>query len=557
MPNKLSNELSNQPTDGQPGERAVVRKASMLSSIWFIPILALILGAYMVVYSWVSEGPEIEIAFSTADGLEPGKTKVKYRNVDMGVVHKVRLNDNFDGVIATAKLDKQATPLLREDTRFWVVTASVAVGRITGLDTLLSGAYIQMAPGIAEEGWRNFVALDEPPLTPTDADGLRLQLTSPEASSVSTGDAVLHRGFKVGRVESTKFDPESRLVRYVIFVDAPYHELVDSSVRFWDVSGMSITATADGVEVDSGSLDTVLLGGIAFGTPPGVRAGDPVQHNAEFKLYDSYDDILKNPFTFGTHFVVSFRQSIKGLQPGAPVEYRGIPIGRVERLLLKESMVDGLAAGFQGQGNPVPVLIYLEPARLAMPDRESSITALRTAIENGVADGMRASVEYASLITGAKFISLDYYQDVEPDTLGTFLDYGMIPTIETGLDQLQDEMASILNMFSSLPLDDTIANANAVIANLSQTLYSLNGILDSRGAQNLPQEMEQTLRELRTTLEGLSPGSEIYQGLGSGILRLNRALDNIESLTNTLSEKPNAVLLPTETPADPIPEARK
>lgn len=538
-------------------ERAIVRKGSALSSIWFIPILALILGAYMVVYSWVSEGPEIEIAFSTADGLEPGKTKLKYRNVDMGVVQKVRLNENFDGVIATAKLDKQATPLLREDTRFWVVTASVAVGRITGLDTLLSGAYIQMAPGTAEEGWRHFVALDEPPLTPTDADGLRLQLTSPQASSVSTGDAVLHRGFKVGRVESTKFDPASRLVRYVIFIDAPYHELVDSSVRFWDVSGISITATADGVEIDSGSLDTVLLGGIAFGTPPGIRAGEPVQHNAEFRLYDSYDEIERNPFKFGTYFVVSFAQSIKGLQPGTPVEYRGIPIGRVERLLLKEAMEGALATGFEGEGNPVPVLIYLEPARLEMPDKQASITALRSAIETGVASGMRASVEYASLITGAKYINLDYYPDAEPDTLGVFLDYSRIPSIETGLDQLQDEMASILNMFSNLPLDDTISNANAVIANLNQTLYSLNGILDSRGAQNLPLEVEQTLHELRTTLQGLSPGSEVYQGLDSGILRLNRALNNIESLTNTLAEKPSALLLPSDAPEDPIPEARK
>ncbi len=143
-------------SNNQPGEkhahRALVSKGSPLSSVWFIPILALILGIYVVVHSWVNEGPEIEIAFSTADGLEPGKTKIKYRNVDMGVVQKVRLNEEFDGIIATAKLEKQATPLLREDTRFWVVTARVGLDRITGLDTLLSGAYIQLSPGSSEEG---------------------------------------------------------------------------------------------------------------------------------------------------------------------------------------------------------------------------------------------------------------------------------------------------------------------------------------------------------------------------------------------------------------------
>ncbi|MDX1735514.1 MAG: MlaD family protein, partial [Halioglobus sp.] len=332
------------------GEEAIVRRAHALSSVWFIPILALILGLYMVVHNWVSQGPVIEIAFSTANGLEPGQTRIKYRNVDMGVVDNVRLNEEFDGIIATAKLDKQATPLLREDTRFWVVTAQVGLDRITGLDTLLSGAYIQLSPGSGEEGRRSFDALDQPPLTPTHADGLRLQLTSSHATSVSNGDAVLFRGFRVGRVENVRFDPVSRIVRYVIFIDAPYHELVNSSVRFWDVSGIAITATTEGVEVNTGSLDTVLLGGIAFGTPPGIPEGEPVEHNAQFRLYETYDEIVQNPYTFGTYYVASFSQTIKGLAPGAPVEYRGIPIGRVERLLLRESMSEALAEGFEGRG---------------------------------------------------------------------------------------------------------------------------------------------------------------------------------------------------------------
>ncbi|MDX1736349.1 MAG: hypothetical protein R3228_18370, partial [Halioglobus sp.] len=210
-----------------------------------------------------------------------------------------------------------------------------------------------------------------------------------------------------------------------------------------------------------------------------------------------------------------------------------------------------------GRGRPVPVLIYLEPARLEMPDRESSISALRRSIENGVANGMRASVEYASLITGTKYISLDYYADVEPQTVGSLLEYTTIPTVETGLDQLQQKMASMLDMFSELPLDDTIANANATLANLNQTLYSLNGILSDGETQNLPQELETTLGDLRTVLDSVSPGSELYRGLDSSLLRLNRALGNLEALTNTLSQQPNAVLLPAKSSPDPQPEARK
>ena len=188
-------------------EEADITPGRKFSGIWLIPILALVLGIYMVINNWMNEGPEIEIAFATADGLEQGKTKVKYRSVDMGTVQAVRLNDNFDGVIATIKLDRQAVPLLREDTRFWVVTARVSADNISGLDTLLSGAYLQLAPGTGEPGARKFTALEHPPLTPAGAPGLRLNLTSNRATSVTAGDPVLYKGYKAGRVETMELRP--------------------------------------------------------------------------------------------------------------------------------------------------------------------------------------------------------------------------------------------------------------------------------------------------------------------------------------------------------------
>ena len=161
-----------------PTEHAQVSKSRKISGIWFIPLLALVLGAYMVLHNWMTQGPNIEIAFKTADGLEEGKTKIKYRSVDMGLVNEVRLNDHLDGVIAKVKMNRQAVPLLIKDTGFWVVTARVGLGNITGLNTLLSGAYIELAPGSSKTEERKFVGLDQPPLTPADAPGLRLKLTS-------------------------------------------------------------------------------------------------------------------------------------------------------------------------------------------------------------------------------------------------------------------------------------------------------------------------------------------------------------------------------------------
>jgi paraquat-inducible protein B len=539
-------------------EKADIGRGRKISGIWIIPILALVLGVYMVIHNWLTEGPVIEIAFTTAEGLVAGKTKIKYRNVEMGLVEEVRLNDKFDGVISKIKMDRQALPLLVDDTRFWVVTARVGVGNISGLDTLLSGAYIQMAPGESkQDGQRDYIALEMPPLTAAGAPGLRIELSSERASSVSAGDAVLYKSYKVGRVESMTFDPEGRKANYKLFIDDPYHKLVDSETRFWDISGISLSAGADGFHVTTGSMDTILLGGVAFGLPPGMSSGEPVEHNAEFKLYASYEDILKNPYRYGTYYVVSFHQSIKGLLPGAPVEYRGITLGRVDRVLLKESIEFNIQQGIEGEGADVPVLVYLEPGRLGLPDSKTSIESLQRSIRLGVDNGMRASLETGSLLTGAKYVSIDYFQDLEAASIGSFFDYPTIPTLKTGLGQIEQKLNAVLDKINALPLEDTVGNANSAIATLNQTLASLDLILANQSTQKLPEEIDKTLQDLRSTLNGFSPDSEVYQSISSSLLRLNRTLGNMESLTRTLSEQPNAVLMPSSPTPDPIPEVKQ
>jgi len=538
-------------------EQAEISRGRTFSGIWLIPLLALVLGIYLVAHTWLNEGPEIEISFMTADGLEQGKTKVKYRNVDMGVVEEVRLNDAFDGVIAKVKLDRQALPLLREDTRFWVVTARVGADNVSGLDTLLSGAYLQLTPGTGAKEARSFVGLEQPPETPTGAPGLRLQLTSDRASSVSTGDAVLFKGYKVGRVESMQFNPVDQHVHYEIFIDAPYHELVNSSVRFWDVSGVSISADASGFKVETGAMDTILFGGVTFGVPSGFYAGDAVAQNTEFKLHTSYEDILANPFRHGTYYVVSFDQSIKGLLPGAPVEFRGIQIGKVERIMLKEGLAVTKSLGEQGKGISFPILIYIEPGRMELPDSEDSIATMRESVEIGVTNGLRATMASGNLLTGSKYISIDFFEGAKAASLGSFMEYTTIPTIDSGLAQLDQKVNALLDNINALPLADTVASANTAIASLNQNLASLQSILENQSTQQLPANLNETLEELRDAVDNLSPDSQAGQSLNSSLLSLNRTLGNLENLTRTLSGQPNAVLLPSTPVPDPIPEVRK
>ena len=385
-----------------------IRKGKSFNAIWLIPLIAIVLGVWMVVHTWMTEGPEIEITFITAEGLTAGKTKVKYRNVEMGVVQEVTLTEDKQAVIAKVKMERLTLPMLTEGTRFWLVTARVGLGNISGLDTLLSGAYIELSPGSGISEQRKFTALENPPVTSPDAPGLRLRLESNHAGSVSAGDSVIYKGYQVGRVETMVFDVEKRKALYEIFIDAPYHELVDSAVRFWNVSGISLKAGADGIQISTGSMDTILLGGITFGAVPGLPAGEAVDHNTEFRLYDDFEQILDNPYEHGTYYVVFFTQSLKGLKPDAPVEYRGINVGRVVRVMLKER-ISANEEERRDIGSPLPVLIYVEPGRMTLPDTEASVVAMDKDIIESVSHGLRASLETGSLITGAKYVNIDYF----------------------------------------------------------------------------------------------------------------------------------------------------
>jgi paraquat-inducible protein B len=328
-------------------------------------------------------------------------------------------------------------------------------------------------------------------------------------------------------------------------------------VRFYNISGISVSAGADGLKVTTGSMDTVLLGGVTFGTPPGIPKGEPVEHNAEFHLYRSEEAANDNPYKYGLYFVVRFSQSLKGLLPGAPVEYRGIPIGRVERLMIKEMVEEGIESGQPGIGEPIPVLIYVEPARLELPDLESSVVAMQQTVAIGVANGLRATLETGNLLTGAKYIGMDYFKRQEEVSIGEWDEYAEIPTISGGFGQVMVQVTALLDKFNAMPLDKTVDNANSAIAELDKTLASLRVILEEKSTQELPGELNATLAELRAVLDGLSPDSAFYQNLNATLQQLNRTLGNVESLTRTLSGQPNAAIMPSKLPPDPIPEARR
>jgi paraquat-inducible protein B len=534
-----------------------LKRGKGISPIWIIPIVALALGVWMVIHTMLTEGPEIEIRFNNAQGLEAGKTKVKYRNVQIGLVEEVRLSADLKQVVARVKLVREASNMLREDTRFWVVTARLGAGSVSGLDTVISGAYIEIFPGVARMESRKFVGLEAPPLTPAGTEGLRLQLVSDRAASVSTGDAVLYRGYRVGRVESARLDPKMRDMRYRIFIDAPFHTLVNSSVRFWDVSGVSVSAGTDGIKLNVGSLDTIVFGGVAFGVPPGLTPGNEVERDTEFRLYRSQDETTSDPYLHGVHYVVTFNQSLRGLLSGAPVEFKGIVIGRVERILLKESVEFSARQDEGGPDGGIPVLVYLEPGRMEMPDVPDSLERFSRSIARSVDNGLRATLATGNLVTGSKYVDLDFFPDAQEDALGMFGDYITIPTVSTGLQQVEQKVFALLDKLNALPLEATLESATAALDEFDHTLESLQEIIDPQAMAAVVAHLDEALVDLRRTVAGFSPDSELYRNLNASLSNLERVAGNIDSLTTTLARKPNAAVVGSKPAPDPIPEASR
>ncbi|UCG72823.1 MAG: intermembrane transport protein PqiB [Chromatiales bacterium] len=529
---------------------ATVKPRRKVPVIWLVPIVAAVLGIWLVVYNFLTEGPEITIPFSTAEGIQPGKTKIKSLAVELGVVDSVELTEDLSRVVVKAKLERFAKPLLREDTQFWVVRPRIGPGGISGLGTILSGGYIRLEAGTGKAGQKIFTGLDAPPVTPAGTPGLAIILESARAGSVTAGDPVLYRGYRVGAVESTDFDPDSQRVSYGLFINEPFDALVTKNTRFWNASGITLKAGAEGLEVELGSLQTLLVGGVAFDLPDGVLAGDRADNGDNFALFANRQAANRKSYDNHTDYVVSFTQSVRGLAAGAPVEYRGIQVGTVQRLMIRELAEDKI----QGEGDPIPVLIRIEPARLGLPDSPAAVAEIDNAIRVGLARGLRARLQTGNLLTGASIIGLDFFEDAGVAELGEFAGYREIPTLAGGIAGLEQKLNQLLAKLNDLPLEPALRDLSATLESLRATVDDIRGALNSDEAREITDSINSALREINTTLDSISPDSPAGDRLNRTLGDLNQTLRNLESLTRTLSDKPNTLIFSPPVSEDPVPQ---
>ncbi|ANJ91802.1 intermembrane transport protein PqiB [Serratia plymuthica] len=539
---------------------ADVEKIKRWSPVWIVPIVTALIGAWILFYHFSHQGPVVTLVTTTAEGLEAGKTKIKSRSVDVGVVETVTLSDDLSKVMVQARLNSGMEKLLHQDSAFWVVKPQIGREGVSGLGTLLSGAYIELQPGTkgkaGKAGKDNYQLLDAPPLASPDAKGLRIVLDSEKSGQLNAGDPVLFRGYRVGSVETSYFDPKMRAMRYQLFISAPYDQLVTSNVRFWKDSGVAFDMSAQGMRVEMGSLATLFSGGVSFDVPEGWDRGEQVKEKTEYELFDNQRSIQDSLYTVHKDYLMFFSDSIRGLQPGAPVEFRGIRLGTVSQVpFYKKGMMQRLDNDYR-----IPVLIRIEPDRFQK--QLGGDFDIEGHLKDAEARGMRASLKSANLLTGSLYIDLDFYpQEKAWKGPRELFGYPLMPTTSGGLAQIQQKLMQTLDKINSLPLNPmineatkTLAESQKTMQSTQKTIQSLNDIIASKEMKALPQDMQKTLQELNRSVKGFQPGSPAYNKMIGDMQRLDQVLRELQPVLRTLNEKSNALVFEAAGSNDPQPK---
>jgi len=533
-------------------QKAKVKRLSTLSPIWLVPIISALIGVWMIYYQWNNQGTLITVQFNTGEGIEAGKTKIKTKSVEIGIVEALELSNDLKSVLVTARIHKDNIALLRENTEFWVVKPSIGKDGISGLSTLLPGPYIELAPGNSDNQKFSFVGLETKPVTPIGTPGIHITLENLGQRALQVGDPILYHGLDVGRIEYVHFNAEERRVYYNAFIERPYDKLITSTTKFWEVSGIEIKLSADGFSVQTGTLETILTGGITFGVPKGMPQGERITQRAFFELYPSQDSIRTNRYRWGIDYVLLFKDSVRGLNVGAPVEYRGIKVGTVSRVDVEYPEITNLL----DQTTLIPILVNLQPARMGFKDSREALEQANTAIQDMIKDGLSGSLVPGNLLTGAKYIELQY--GLEPTTtLTAYSGYPVIPSKDDQLDEIVSKFNSLIDKLNNIPLQTISDNINKTLEALQSSSQSLEKQLQQSIDSNLVDSIKNSLDAFNQLASSYSEGGTNHNDIQETLNRLKATLTELKPLLEKLNKKPNSLIFGAPTAQDPEPKGIK
>jgi paraquat-inducible protein B len=543
----------------------LIKRARAISLVWLVPLIAAVIAIGLAVKTVVGKGPAITINFASAEGLEAGKTRIKYKDVEVGRVDAIQLDDKLSHVKVSASMVPEIGPYLTTATRFWVVRARVGAGEVSGLGTLLSGAYIAMDPSRKGSGTHHFVGLEAPPVVTMDTAGRYFKLRAERLGSLDIGAPVYFRQIKVGQVVHYDMQPGGNAVAINIFIRSPYDQWVNQNTRFWNASGMNVTVDSSGVRINTESILTLLEGGIAFATPENLEPGGPVDpEHRLFTLYASFDQINEPASRRKFYFLAFFNGTVRGLAKGASVEFRGIKIGEVVDLKLQFNAAD---TTFR-----IPVLCAVEPDRIEVkgeevnpnPDRKAEMDIMGKLVRKG----LRAQLRSGVLLTGQLFVNLDIHPEAPPAEMTYAGEYPVLPTVPGPVQEITARLTQLLERLEKLPIEQIGSDLGATVhharqlmesrdlaqavVKLNQSLNQLERFMGSLNTQLTPQVaevLEQSRKAVASGEQALSAAQKVFSAdapltydLSQTLKELSKAARAISNLADLLERNPQALI---------------
>jgi paraquat-inducible protein B len=542
--------------DDLPRATVEPKKGTRISVVWIIPILAAVVAIGIAIQRVMSEGPTINIIFKAAQGLEAGKTFVKYKDVNIGQVTAVKLSSNHSKVEVTAKIDKSAKDLMVEDAKFWVVEPRVTLSGVSGLSTLLSGNYIGFEVGKSNKQQRNFTGLEVAPLITGGQPGRQFVLRAENLGSLGIGSPIYYRRLQAGQVIAYGLAADGTRIEITIFVNAPYDKYVNTGTRFWNASGVDASIGAGGVEVRTQSLIALIAGGLAFDTPPFVATAEPAAANTVFTLYTDQATALKQAEAISTHYVLYLNESLRGLSVGAPVTLFGLPAGEVTAVGLD---LDPATLRIRGRVDLVSF-----PERLVASLRAKQTAGgealIRSAQQRHVLmqrlveqRGLRAQLRSGNLLTGQLFVAFDFYPNAPKAKIDWSREVPELPVVPSTVADLEAKITGIVAKLDKLPLEAIGADLTKALTSLSQTLEDASKAVNRIDSDVTP-ELKSTLDGLRGTFSAVDrtlnsadatlvgKDAPAQQDLRDALQEIARAARSLRVLTDFLERHPESLI---------------
>ncbi len=537
---------------------ATTRRSRRISVIWIVPLVALAIGAWLAWDTLSKEGPTIKISFEGGEGLQPGQSQLKYKDIVFGTVKSLTLAPDKTHVIVTVATTREAEPLLTEGTLFWVVKPRLFAGNISGVETLLSGSYVGMLPAPkAGKSERDFVGREDPPLLGAYVPGRTFLLKSKRIGAVSVGSPIFFRDLNVGEVLGWDIADMAEYVTIHAFVRAPYDSYVHDETRFWNASGVSIKLGGTGVEVQMESLKALLLGGVAFETAVADIHTAETPENHVFPLFDNRDTANAASYTRKIPAISYFSGSVSGLAPGAAVTVHGLKVGEVTDVRLTyDAAKDAVLA---------PVRYEIEPERVVGVGKRVFKTDAES-VQALLKQGLRASLQSANLITGQQNVALDFVTDAPEAEVSMDGPDFVVPAGEGGgFAGLTASATELLNKVNTLPFEQIGKNLDGILKStndmaqgpqMKKALTDLAGMiasaqtmirnLDTKQLPELVSGLQKTLTSANKLVLSLDSGygdnTKFNRDMDRLLAQANDALRSIRALSDLLARHPEALI---------------